>query len=71
MAVADVFDALTSDRVYRAAMPVERAVRILADGRGTQFDAAVLEAFERGLHDILAIRARTSRDAAVAERAAA
>lgn len=62
VAVADVFDALTSDRVYRRAMAVSDALRIMADGRGTQFDAAVLDAFERGLGEILAIRARTVHD---------
>jgi putative two-component system response regulator len=62
VAVADVFDALTSDRVYRAELPVDEAVRILTEGRGTQFDAVVLDAFQRGLDDILAIRSRTLRD---------
>jgi putative two-component system response regulator len=62
VAVADVFDALTSDRVYRAALPVDEAVRILTEGRGTQFDAVVLDAFQGGLDDILAIRSRTLRD---------
>ena len=36
-AVADVFDALTSDRVYKAAMPVEQAVAIIREGAGSQF----------------------------------
>jgi HD domain len=63
VAVADVFDALTSDRVYRAALPVDEALRILIDGRGTQFDSVVVDAFERGLDDILAIRSRTVPDA--------
>jgi hypothetical protein len=62
VAVADVFDALTSDRVYRRAMPVEQAIRILAEGRGSQFDATVLDAFEDGLEEILAIRAQTISD---------
>lgn len=62
VAVADVFDALTSHRVYRPALPVPEAVRILASGRGTQFDPDVLDAFERGLDDVLAIRARTVTD---------
>lgn len=44
-AVADVFDALTHDRVYRPAVPVEEALAILREGRGTQFDPAVLDAF--------------------------
>jgi putative two-component system response regulator len=63
VAVADVFDALTSDRVYRSAMPVVDAVRTLNDGRGTQFDPDVLDAFERGLDEVLAIRGRTVTDA--------
>jgi HD-GYP domain-containing protein (c-di-GMP phosphodiesterase class II) len=61
VAVADVFDALTSDRIYRPAMSVSEGLRIMGDGRGTQFDEHVLEAFERGLGEILAIRARTVR----------
>ena len=45
VAVADVFDALTSDRVYRAAFSPETAVDILIAGRGTQFDPTILDAF--------------------------
>ena len=71
VAVADVFDALTSDRVYRAAMSIDDALEILGDGRGTQFDAVVLDAFECGLDEILAIRSRTIRDAEPAELIAA
>ena len=44
-AVADVFDALTRDRPYRGAMPTGKAVSILADGKGSHFDGAILEAF--------------------------
>ncbi|MBW2108598.1 MAG: hypothetical protein JRI36_08050, partial [Deltaproteobacteria bacterium] len=47
LAVADVFDALTSDRPYRAGMPVQRAIKIISEGRGTQFDPSVVEAFLR------------------------
>ena len=71
VAVADVFDALTSDRVYRAAMSVSEGLRILADGRGAQFDADVLDAFECGLGEILAIRSRTVRTPAATEQIAA
>jgi putative two-component system response regulator len=47
VAVADVFDALTHDRPYKDAWPVDRAIEeIVAQGR-TQFDPAVVEAFER------------------------
>ena len=46
MAVADVFDALTTRRVYKAAMSAEDAGEILRQGRGTQFDPDVIDAFE-------------------------
>lgn len=45
LAVADSYDALTSDRPYRRGMPPRDAVATLAAGAGTLFDAAVIEAF--------------------------
>ncbi len=45
MSVADVYDALTSRRVYKPAMPHEKAKSIMMEGYGTQFDPAVLDAF--------------------------
>jgi len=45
MAVADVYDALISQRVYKPAMPHEQAVAIIADGRGTHFDPDIVDAF--------------------------
>lgn len=45
LAVADTFDALTSDRPYRKGMPLERAIAILREGAGTQWDPKVVEAF--------------------------
>ena len=45
MAVADVFDALTSRRVYKPAFPIEKAVEILREGAGTQFDPKCVEVF--------------------------
>jgi len=47
VAVADVYDALTSERVYKAAMPHDEAVRIILGDAGTHFDPAVCEAFSR------------------------
>jgi putative two-component system response regulator len=44
-AVADVFDALTSDRAYRAALPIKSAARIMQDERGRHFDPDLLDAF--------------------------
>ena len=45
-AVADAFDAMTSDRVYRAALPVDVAFAELAKGRGTQFDPQIVDVFQ-------------------------
>jgi len=45
MAVADVYDALISRRVYKEGMPHEKAVLIMIDGRGSHFDADMLDAF--------------------------
>jgi adenylate cyclase len=45
MALVDVYDALVSKRVYRDPLPPEQAVEIIARGRGTQFDPAVVDAF--------------------------
>ena len=45
-AVADVYDALASDRPYRAGLPIERIMQILRQGSGKQFDPRVLEVFE-------------------------
>ena len=49
IAVADSFDAMTSDRPYRAGMPVEKAMSILCNGRGQQWDAAIVDAFLRSI----------------------
>ena len=45
MSVADVYDALRSRRVYKPAMPHEKAASIILEGRGTQFDPDVVDAF--------------------------
>jgi HD-GYP domain-containing protein (c-di-GMP phosphodiesterase class II) len=45
VAIADVFDALTSDRVYRKAFSVEEAVQMMRDERGKHFDPVLLDAF--------------------------
>src|SRR5437899_3041567 len=45
--VADVFDAVTSNRPYRTALPVDAAREEIARGRGTHFDPQVADAFAR------------------------
>ena len=45
MAVADVFDAVSAKRCYRDAMPLEECYAIIANGRGTDFDPDIVDAF--------------------------
>lgn len=45
LAVADSFDAMTSDRPYRKALPLESAISELHDNAGTQFDPAIVKVF--------------------------
>ena len=52
MAVADVFDALTSPRVYKPAFSIEKALEIINDGSGKMFDPKVVEAFMDALPEI-------------------
>ena len=52
MAVADVFDALTSKRVYKPAYPLEKAVDIIKRGSGSQFDAKCVEVFLDALSEV-------------------
>jgi putative two-component system response regulator len=61
MALADVFDALISQRVYKPAMTYEAARDIIAAGRGKHFDADVVDVFLNGFGDFVAI-AESYRD---------
>ncbi len=56
-AVADVFDALLSDRSYRPAMSVGEAVAIMKEGRGTHFDPEIADLLLDHLEEALSIRA--------------
>ncbi|GHS93778.1 response regulator [Synergistales bacterium] len=49
MSVADVYDALMDNRVYRKGMSHDEAFSIMAKGRGTQFDPRIIDAFETAL----------------------
>ena len=56
VAVADVFDALTTERCYKPAFPLETAYAILKEGSGQHFDPTVVETFFRSIGKILEIR---------------
>jgi putative two-component system response regulator len=55
-AVADVFDALTSDRIYRPAFNVDEAVAMMREERGTHFDPEVLDYFLDAMDKVEEIR---------------
>ena len=69
-AVADVFDAMTSNRHYRDALPVEAVYEMMKAQRGRHFDPDVLDAFLDLHHDVEAIQ-RECTDSADAEFAGA
>jgi len=58
VAVADVFDALTSERPYKRAWSLDDACKFLEDGRGKHFDPLCIEAFLAGWEQVLEIRQR-------------
>jgi putative two-component system response regulator len=53
VAVADVFDALTSERPYKSAFTPEKAREIIVQGSGTHFDPVIVDVFCRRFDDIL------------------
>ena len=55
-AVADVFDAVTSERPYKPAFPNEEALQLLLDGKGKHFDPRVVDVFFECLEEILKIQ---------------
>ena len=61
MALADVYDALISRRVYKAPMPHEQAVSVIEEGRGTHFDPDVADTF-LALHEEFQAIARELAD---------
>lgn len=58
VAVADVFDALTSERPYKRAWEIERAVELLKEGSGKHFDPQCVDAFLADFSQVLAIKER-------------
>lgn len=58
MAVADVYDALISRRVYKDGMPHEKAVQIIVEGKGKHFDPDITDAFVVLQEEFRAIAAR-------------
>lgn len=68
VAVADVFDALTSVRPYKKAWSLEDASRLLEEGRGTHFDPACVEAFFASWKAVIEVRQRFQDEELLNER---
>lgn len=64
VAVADVFDALTSDRPYKETWSLEEAFGFLVERKGTKFDAACVAALESQAPEVASIRQRFAESAA-------
>ncbi len=60
-AIADVFDALMSDRVYRPALSLDETLETMHKGRGSQFDAQLLDVFMSRIPELLAAREAIER----------
>ena len=56
VAVADVFDALTSERPYKRAWSIEQATQLLQDGMGSHFDPDCVNAFLADFEEVLTIK---------------
>jgi putative two-component system response regulator len=66
-AVADVFDALSTARPYKKAMPLEQCFTILSENRGTHFDPTILDAFFRCKSEVIrTFHEYSDRDTSVA-----
>lgn len=57
-AISDVFDALTSERPYKAAWPVDKAVAVLQEESGCHFEPIMVDLFIENLEEIIAIKER-------------
>jgi len=62
VAVADVYDALTSRRVYKPALPHDEARAILIEQSGQHFDPRIVDAFLKSEHAFVEVRARLTND---------
>ncbi len=57
VAIADVFDALTSERPYKKAWPVEKAIAVIQEDAGRHFDPNLVPIFLERLPQVLEIKA--------------
>ena len=56
VAVADVFDALSSKRPYKDPFPLEKCIDILVEGKGNHFEARLVDLFLSRIDEVVEIR---------------
>jgi putative two-component system response regulator len=67
VAIADVFDALTSDRPYKRAWTVDEAMALIEKGAGEHFDPTLVPIFKSRLPEVLKVREQYAEDAPLAD----
>jgi putative two-component system response regulator len=60
VALADVFDALTTKRCYKPAFSLEESMRIIKESTGHHFDPKIVQAFNNNIEKILAVKSQFS-----------
>ncbi len=68
MAVADVFDALVAERVYKKSFPYEKAMEIITEGSGKAFDPVVVEAFTHISQELYDERTKLNKEVTAPEK---
>ena len=56
VAIADVFDALTTERPYKKAWPIEKALAVMEGDSGSHFDPALVDVFLKSIDELLKVR---------------
>ena len=62
VSIADVFDALSTKRIYKEKFSIEETLRIMAEGRGEQFDPKIFDIFLKNIDKIIELKNRYADD---------
>ncbi len=62
VSIADVFDALSTKRIYKEKFSIEETLRIMAEGRGEQFDPKIFDIFLKNMDKIIELKNRYADD---------
>lgn len=62
VSIADVFDSLSTKRIYKEKFSIEETLRIMAEGRGEQFDPKIFDIFLKNIDKIIELKNRYADD---------